>query len=509
MVTTQALTELYQKKLSSTDGGSPLDHAVNAFVENKTPDYAALKQFIISMKEDNSPLEHLQKWRNVLALNLLIDLTGSQAFYQTMAVDLVKKLSQKIFWLEFQPLNALIGLNCYLTGLPRRPISTKQLASGAATLECGDHYPWADIPVPIFHAELGVLWAVLGKMTGDHELVLAAIQLADWQLNTLDHNYDPFLGLFTQEGDSSPVELLGYNYLLFHMVAAISDRPEMEYVAEKQLEFLRACSEASSGTITPLMVLLDRWMDKMFPPVKSNYEPQKSAIYDPHTALVGHRSTTNDLVCTLFGGHTGLGCYRLKDVEIMSYGPQSLPLGDCSGFGIERGVSRMSKGVSDIVMNSNEKGFSISGRAKLASQVSKKESFALFRNGKSSNVWMESKQHFDGTVLHINASFLGLRSSDQIAFVFFIKAQSCLLNDQRQINPRSLDRYEGILQQVTFQSEQSAIKIKANYPNGQMQLIPLSGQDSFWGSDFLLAYLIDTKELHYGWEIDSTPTQLN
>lgn len=196
MLTIHSLKDLYLKQMQATDKGSAIDKAVIALIENKTPDFDSLIQQVSIASSEQSPLDYLNKWRIVLTLNLILDSLDDKTKYLPAVVNLIKQLSQKFFWIEFQPLNILTSLNYHLAGLSYRSIMPKQLICGAAALEWGEHWPWADIPLAPFHAELGALWAVLGKLTCDHPLVAAAIQLAEWQLNTLDSDFFPFYRTF-------------------------------------------------------------------------------------------------------------------------------------------------------------------------------------------------------------------------------------------------------------------------------------------------------------------------
>ena len=69
------------------------------------------------------------------------------------------------------------------------------------------------------------------------------------------------------------------------------------------------------------------------------------------------------------------------------------------------------------------------------------------------------------------------------------------------IKPRSLDRYRGKPQPATIQGHEGTVTIVPDCGEGEMQVIPLSGGEDFWGSDFLIAFRIDPNRPRCQWKI--------
>lgn len=524
----RTLQKIYEKHLSNLGIVTPLEKAVCAFIKSNPPVFSVLDQLTIghddsinkiSAKKIQSPLskdpwDHIENWRELLAVNLMTSLQEIPQVYRQAVLTDFQELSKFSFWAEFQLQSAFLALNNHLLGLESIALQPYLLESGAVPLDYAGHWRWGEIPHIRFHAELGILWCLLGKVGNQSQLVEAAVKLAEWHLNTLDFNFVPFSGLFIQETDACLCSLLSYNYLLFHAIGVLAEKPEMEHVAQKQLEQLERIAQPEKMQIAPLTVLLEAWIERLkqgkdLEKLRSVKFELPTEIQDPYTALVGHRSSTLNLVCTAFGGKTGLGCMHCHDIQIVNYGPQHLPLGECEGFGIEGG-SYSYQNHLPATMECMKNEFFIQRAAHLAAKPDYTPSTdtVFFRKGEYSGIWLTVSQHFQVDTLHIETSFLGVKQSDALAFTFFLKGHYCTLvnegkNGTKQLHPQSLDRYQGRLQKVCLYGERTVITLDALWNEGEMQLIPLAGGDSFWGADFLLAYILPVGVSTLKWNIAS------
>ena len=100
------------------------------------------------------------------------------------------------------------------------------------------------------------------------------------------------------------------------------------------LQGIQELYEKKENRIEPLWALIEKWLER-FKSVPAAPIELTEHICDPSTALVGYRSPAQHVICSLHGEHTGLGVLRYGAIDIVSYGPQYLPLGECQGFGIE------------------------------------------------------------------------------------------------------------------------------------------------------------------------------
>lgn len=511
MIADRALQKIYEKHLSNLGIVTPLEKAACAFIKSNPPVLSVWDQLTNGDDSINSPnplskdpWDHLERWRELLAINLLVTLQEVPSVYRQSLICRVREQSQCSFGDEFQLQKAFLALNNYLLGLEPVALQPQLLEHGAVPLDYAGHWSWGEIPHVRFHAELGVLWCLLGKVSNQPKLLEAAVKLAEWHLNTLDFQFFPFAGLFVQEVDACLYSLLNYNYLLFHAVGILAEKPEMEHAAQKQLEQLERMAQSEKVPLNSLTVLLEAWIERLKPDkVFAVKFELPSQIQDPSTALVGYRSPALNLLCTTFGGKTGLGCVHFDDIQIVNYGPQHLPLGDCEGFGIEGGACSYQDHLPATIKWSEHE-FFMQRSARLAAKPTHIPSnkAAFFRKGEYSEIWLALTQHFQGDSLQIESSFLGVQGSDLLAFTFFLKGRYCTLNDGlKQLHPQSLDRYQGRLQKVSLQGERFNLKIDALWAEGEMQLIPLAGGASFWGANFLLAYLLPVGQPFLKWQI--------
>lgn len=498
------LQRLYDKHLGYLGVVTPLEKIVCAFIK-KNPSapslWDELTQGVVSQSrlQNDDPWEHLSYWRQRLAMSLVASMQEISPQYQQALKENVSAETVYPFWEEFQLPAAMRALNRHLSHLPCAKINPIQLESGAVPLEWDGYWTWAEIPHVRFHAELGVLWCLLGKLQNDEALVTAAVRLAEWHLNTLDFHFFPFSGLFIQEADASLCSLLTNNYLLFHAVALLAGHSKMEYAAQRQMEYLEKLIGSGHHRIHPLAPLLEELIEQQGTKSEVVLLDLPVEIRDPHTDLAGYRSQDCNIVSTLFGGKTGLGCFHYKDVQVINYGPQHLPLSDCQGFGIEGGVFSY-KNALDANKPTAEHGYHLKRQVRVAALSPSHQSAPLYRNGTPSGIWMEAQQHFHQGTLKIDATFLGLSCPESLAFTFFVKAKHCSVNGS-VVNPRSLARYRGKPSPICLHGEDAALWIEAESENGELQVIPLAGGDNFWSADFLLAYTLDPHYPSSQWKI--------
>ncbi|MBA3815210.1 MAG: hypothetical protein H0X29_01560, partial [Parachlamydiaceae bacterium] len=205
------------------------------------------------------------------------------------------------------------------------------------------------------------------------------------------------------------------------------------------------------------------------------------------------------VISTLTGGGSGMGCMHREDVQIVNFGPQHLPLGDCYGFGIESQQSHLSQ--AQISISESSKMYTIEGVARVTPRPKNSSQQASFRNGDHSGFWIEAKQSFQNEQLTIETIFRGLYDISTLAFAFFVKAQSCVIESLKVVNPRSFERYQGEVKNIILRGEKATLIIEAGQKKGELQVIPLGGGNNFWGADFLVAYIMNSQEYKYSWTI--------
>lgn len=429
----------------------------------------------------------LQHWRDFLTLILVMRANDNIGPHLPQLLKSMRKLQAASLWPEHQLLTMHETLAALLLGKSIKDYSLFQLPNGACPLEVDGYTQIGQIPHPLFHAELGTLLCLYSDLTEEPRYAEAALKLAEWQRNTLDHNYHPFVGLLSKEGEASESELLVGDFLLFNAVARTSQYSEMAFLAEKQCELLDRLANSESIDIPSLSIVLEHYFaGKKLPDVSGEYY-LPSVFQDELFALAGSRSAESSAAATLYGGKSGMGCYHYKDIKVINFGPQNTPLGDCRGFGLEGGIPAFSEFKTELSTATGE--FVLDGTARLCPQNPQASSENSSHGG-----WMEIRQEFKNGLFSIETSSQDLFDKKEILFSFFVKCKNCVVDGDRIVRPRSLNRYVGKAASVQFQSGESSLFLQVKQPHDEMHVIPLGGGSNFWGADFLVAYVLNTNK---------------
>lgn len=484
------LQSLFQKQI--THSSPDFDRIAAQFLSQATP----LPDDIIDLCSWKEPLlsedKAFENWKHLLGFNILCSLSHAN---QIEIGAKVRQFEQHPWNQSSQYFRAIVALNHAFAKMPVPEVGPHLLESGAALIDLHEYCPWLSLSYHPQHLEFGLFLCLLALLTKRQDLQQVVLQLAHWQLNTLDAEGKPMAALFVREKEGNPFNLLCLSYLLFRSASILSEESPFAAVAEAALNGIQERLDKEHHKIDPLWPLIEKWLEP-FKTISRAPLLLSEQIYDPSTALVGYRSTSQHVVCTLHGGHTGLGALRYENIEIVNYGPQYLPLGECQGFGIE-GNALSDHGMRRSVIDWRPHSFCLKGCTRLIDQPS----FSPLEMGKFRGIWLEVSQEFKKPHFYLKTSFLGLDGWESIAFTFFVKAERCLTHSQECLLPRTLERYEGTTQTLTFESGESVLALRPLSFKGTMQVIPLAGGNNFWGADFLVAYLLTPDQRNYQWHI--------
>lgn len=470
---------------------SPLDQAIYRFILKKEIPPADIVDLFQWQEASSSDERVIANWRRLLILNLLGALTNQ---FQNELVAKIHEFERHPWNRSSQYFRSIVALNHALVKMPIPEVGPHLLESGAALIDLHEYCPWLALPYTPHHFEFGLYLCMLALMTKRSDLKENVLRIANWQINTLDIESHPLSGLFVREKEGNTLRHLCLSYLFFRGAAALSGDNPFKTLAQASNEALHALIKKTGEKLDPLYVLVERYLNE-YPILQDSPTDLPEYIYDPSTAMVGYRSKEQHVLCTLHGEHTGLGSIRYGDVEIVNYGPQYLPLGDCAGFGIE-GNALSDQGIRRSMVEWRRGSFILKGCARMVDHPS--DSSAIMGNFRG--IWLEVTQEFRKPHFHLQASFLGLDGWDSVAFSFFVKGLRCNMPG-KILKPRTLDRYEGEKQTILLEGETSSLEIRPLSFEGTMLVIPLAGDDSFWGADFLIAYLVSPDQRSYEWHI--------
>lgn len=478
---------------------SPLSAFTTAILESRPLDLSSDASFeaLVGLKETNqTPFALLAEGYQLLSLALIRILAENpSAAYEEWLQAKISDYIQVNTWAEFQLLAVLKAILANLIDQPLSLQSPQQLKGGAAFLEWKGLWSWGKATHGHLHADLGCLWGLFGYLSQDNTWIEAAKEIANWQLNTLNVDFFPVRSLFTLEENALIPKILISNYLLFYMIAALTGDKHFKFAAKKQLEHLNRCQKVR---IPHEALLMEAFLKRIEGRVSEEEFVLQPWISDQEVGLLGFRSPTETVFCLGKGGQTGLGYVNFSDIGIVNYGPQHLPLGDCQTFGIEESGFES----ATCQLNPSKTGFHLSSTARLTPKKVDLDSFANFRNGIPSNIWVDLKHTFtlEEKKLVVAANFFSLQEMQELAFVFFVTADCCELEKGSIIYPKTFVHYRGLEDSLIFKRGDARLSIKAQAPLN-VEVIPLSGGENFWGADFLVAYPVHATLPSIEWTI--------
>lgn len=494
MFTTEQTSSLSQGTNNDQLFYAFLKHTYEEPEENKEALKAHLERLL---QEDfsDTPFHHIEGYRKLLAL-LIITKSSSKlkdSFSKT-SEEIYQKLNSTFTWDEFQLLSAYkLLINHLLEKNTPNQIHPITGHSGYAPLETGHHWSFGEIPLQPYHAELGILWTLIGIETNSKKFLAAGEKIAKWQLQLTDNNFFPLSGLFTHEVNGNPKEILGWNNCLFHLIGNATNKENYLYAIQGE-----------SQQAHPLTTIVQSW--KQFPTAKTPITPPPRPINSKceELGMILHRDPKKTVSAHLFGARTSIGSYTVdQSLAIVGYGPQYQPLGECAGFGVESSEYTQNKFPS-VSIKVSQKGFNLSGYTKLPGKKIYSHPYSIAGNSSHSECWLDINQELEEDRLTISLELLEYQSTPPLSFLFFVKAEEIKISKDYALKPNTLDRYVSKIVAIELKTQEKSLSISPNFTNGEMEVIPLAGNENFWGSDFLIGYSVEDKELKHQWTISSS-----
>jgi hypothetical protein len=182
---------------------------------------------------------------------------------------------------------------------------------------------------------------------------------------------------------------------------------------------------------------------------------------------------------SLSGIGTGFCSLEKNGIEISSIGPQFLPLGEMRKFGLFRTALAKENLFKDLKIDRGDSYINFQGWTRLCSAASEE-----LRPGQS---WIHLQVLAEKSSLNLSVKRIDFFDFSELYLVFFVKAEKVVIDKTFHLHPHTLDRYEGKSASLSFQKGKGSISLGSD-SEVNMQVIPLSGKDHFWGSQFLVAY---------------------
>lgn len=352
------------------------------------------------------------------------------------------------------------------------------LKNGAWPLFSNENFAWQPLPYPQYHAECTALLFLLAHQLSDAQLLQKADQMIAWQLNTIDSYGLPIAFLWTQE-KTCYFDLLMSNAFAFNMASKYSHQNSIKTTYEAVFNNLmeKLGNESQNSNLRKILAASA---------IKTSSKSLSLSeqICDENYELYGFRNDKYNFFCTSYGCKSGLGAFYSYDVGMCNFGPQLLPLVESQNFGM----------IHAKKTNRQDNHFHI--QTKFVAKNDRETALVDLKDAGPCNLWLESHLKWDDGKLAIAIQTKGLIPLDKVAFVFYVKADLCVIARSHKLRKQTLDRYKGPSLPIEIFGLATQYQLVSQKPT-QMEVIPLAGNGNDWGADYLVAYLFNANSLEF------------
>lgn len=448
---------------------------------------------------ERSPVYRIQQWRKFLSFLLVFDFQKAADKKREELNRLWYQLHATSLGPEFQLEQAYLHLCALLLDLPySSPEKLVQSEEGYTPLYILKTCHWLNAPVMEWHAELGIIWAILAQKLQSPMYKDGVHQLATWQLNNVNHHLVPFKGFLSSFYLCSYENLLLKQGILFHLASIADENTQWSYIAKQHFSVLIKNAHLNSQNCSLLPIQLLKWTSKFFAEEKTSTKPQlNSTFFDSSNSFVGIRNAQSNLVLSLKGCNNGFGSLQHEDVLINAFGPQKGLLGDSKCFGFLGHNAVQIQPTFNPQLDIENHQFHLKGTVSLPSV--KKVTPNFLDIWQHSDDWLNCS--FDYAFPTLNMKVSPLVNETPTYMIFYVTAQKCLIDGKERILPHSLNQYQGSAHAIHLIGEKHQIQLSNAQNDLELKVIPLEGGSSFWGSNYLIAYLLNNKYSNFAWEI--------
>lgn len=172
------------------------------------------------------------------------------------------------------------------------------------------------------------------------------------------------------------------------------------------------------------------------------------------------------------GSKVGMGNISYKEkIVVPSFGPHVLPLGKNDYYGLSEQIC--------------DTGENISGNIVMWNRVKSKDPYG--------NHWIHSKVSASESNLKIESFVWSKGQEEKLCMVFFIRGKSLEINDKTYLSG-GLERVHTATSKVEVDLNGKTLQIHTK-KSVSIEVIPLAGQEFFWGSDFIIAYPFEERQM--------------
>ena len=206
---------------------------------------------------------------------------------------------------------------------------------------------------------------------------------------------------------------------------------------------------------------------------------------DHELGLAIHHTERHSLALSATGWGTGSGSIMGQDVGILSFGLSQFP-------DKLTGTHLTPAHLEDFKHHNQLPGFNVQKRGPIFSYS------AWTRTMVPETLWCQvnicSHQDIDLTMQCFDLQ------NKPLSVYMAVKAGNLRVGDQIELSHGSLRQYQGNIKTIALKGTQSQMVILPQEA-GEMQIIPLAADASYWGADYLLTYPFDPHSSKLRWNI--------
>ncbi len=192
--------------------------------------------------------------------------------------------------------------------------------------------------------------------------------------------------------------------------------------------------------------------------------------------FVSYKQPNSTLVCVGSGCKSGMGVSITGQGGVINYGPHLCEMWETHSFGLAGRAEHFQ-------FEKQEEGFELSYRTRLAAPHHRDTGIPYLQDSGFSGLWLKCHQTYKGNALTTKAHIEGIYPKEGLSFSIYGKGDVCTVAKSHKLAPASLDRYEGPAQSV----QMGGVTIEVGEQIEHMEVIPLAGDESFWGANFLIS----------------------
>ena len=399
---------------------------------------------------------------------------------------------------EFQLEQAYLYLTAHLLGLTFEPQKNPIYSeSGYAPLHTCVDYPQLHHPALDSHAELGIIWAILGHKLKSEVYLNAALKVSNWQQGALEYSLLPFKGFFSTASNSCYANLLLVEGVLFLCAAHLKRDPESAFIAKRHFYEAMETKGLYKNPQSYHFFYLLNWLEALFESEPTPHEPKLSVwSLDSSDSFVGYRKERLSVMASLAGCNSSMGSVHYDDVSINAFSPQVGHLGESDYFGF-LGSSLLKNSIdAQHKLDREDHFFSLQGTVGLPNNKTALKKVNPF---KFITQWLDVSLQYTENALNISIESLGVKAP--FYFVYYVKAKKIHIDGREFLSTGVLDQYKGQPKSIDLIGSRHRISLRTIELDSEVKIIPLQGEGDFWESNFLIAFHLNEKIAKLGWEL--------